>query len=96
MPDGSITNRSVTSTEFQTRAGLYLERAAVGPVIITKYDRPSRVVLDFEEYNRLQALAKARPTRRAVKAAELAPEEIEAIETADYSHIDPELGQLMD
>ncbi len=46
----------VTSTEFRSRAGLYLDAAAKGPVFITKHDRPSRVVLDIEEFERLSAL----------------------------------------
>ena len=87
--------KTVSSSEFQTRAGLYLDRAAVEPVVITKYRRPSRVLVDYEEYRRLEALAKARPTRRAIRVEELEPELIDAIAAADYSHIDAKLDRLM-
>ena len=89
-------DRAVGSTEFQNHAGLYLDRAGSEPVVITKYRRPSRVLMDFEAYTRLQALAKARPTRRAVKVEDLDPELAAALEAADYSHIDPDLNKLMD
>ena len=46
----------VTSREFQTRAGRYLDAAGRHPVFITKHGRTERVVLDVEEYRRLKAL----------------------------------------
>ncbi|HAN48297.1 MAG TPA: prevent-host-death protein [Nitrospira sp.] len=88
MPDQTI----VASTEFQTRAGLYIERAAKNPVFITKHSRPVRVLLDIEEYNRL----KARDTRKAYYAHELPDEVVEALKNSDLSHIDPKLDLLMD
>lgn len=94
MADKSL-RATVTSTEFQTRAGLYLDRAAAEPIVITKYRRPSRVLLDFDEYSRLQALAKARPTRRAARVEALDDETLQAIEAAEYTHIDPKLNRLM-
>jgi prevent-host-death family protein len=92
---GKILEGAISSTEFQTRAGLYFDRAATEPVVITKYRRPSRVLLDYDEYSRLQALARARPTRRAARVEDLEPDLVEAIEAADYSQIDPELDKLM-
>ena len=83
---------TVASTEFQNRAGLYIERAAKSPVFITKHKRPVRVLLDIEEYERL----KARDTRRAYFAEELPDEAIAALEATDYSHLDPKLDALMD
>jgi prevent-host-death family protein len=88
--------KTVSSTEFQNRAGLYLDRAGQGPVVITKYHRPSRVLIDFEEYEGLRARAKARPTRRALRPEDLPPEALRALEAADFSHLDPELDKLMD
>ena len=88
MPDQTI----VASTEFQTRAGLYIERAAKNPVFITKHSRPVRVLLDIEEYNRL----KARDTRKAYYAHELPDEVVKALKNSDLSHIDPKLDLLMD
>jgi prevent-host-death family protein len=83
---------TVASTEFQNRAGLYIERAAKSPVFITKHKRPVRVLLDIEEYERL----KARDTRKAYYAHELPEEAVAALEVVDFSHIDPELDRLMD
>lgn len=88
--------KTVSSTEFQNRAGLYLDKAGQGPVVITKYRRPSRVLIDFEVYEGLRARAKARPTRQALKSRDLPPETVRTIEAADFSHIDPELDRLMD
>ncbi len=85
---------TVSSTDFQNSAGRYLDQAASQPVVITKYRRPARVLMAFEEYERLQALAKARPTRRAFSAAALPDDIARAVEGADYDHIDPELDTL--
>ena len=83
---------TVTSTEFQSRAGLYIERAAKAPVFITKHSRPVRVLIDIEEYERLKAC----DTRRAYYAHELPDEFVEALKNSDFSHIDPKLDLLMD
>jgi prevent-host-death family protein len=73
----------VASTEFQNRAGLYMDHAAKAPVFITKHNRPNRVLLDIEEYNRL----KARDTRVAYWSGELPNDIVEALETADFTHL---------
>jgi prevent-host-death family protein len=88
MPDPT----TVASTEFQTRAGLYIERAAKGPVFITKHRRAVRVLIDIDEYNRLMA----RDTRQAFYANELPDDVVEALKNSDFSHIDPKLDLLMD
>ena len=82
---------SVTATEFQTRAGLYIEQAGRAPVFITKHRRPARVLIDIEEYERL----KARDTRRAYAVEDLPGEWTEALEKADYGKADPKLDALM-
>jgi len=87
--------RTVSASEFKNRAGRYIEQAASGAVVITRYDRPSRVLVDYEEYSRLQELARSRPTRQALAAEEMGADLIEALETAEYDHIDPELNKLM-
>ena len=69
-----------------------MEHAAKGPVFITKYSRPVRVLIDIEEYDRL----KARDTRRAYAAEEIPAEWAEALNDVDLSHIDPELNKLID
>lgn len=48
-----MTAKTVTASEFRAKAGVYLDDAARAPVIITKHDRPARVLLDVEEYQRL-------------------------------------------
>ncbi len=82
---------SVTATEFQTRAGLYIEQAGKAPVFITNHRRPTRVLIDIEEYERL----KARDTRRTYKVEELPAEWVAALEAADYGEADPKLDALM-
>jgi len=88
------TAKTVSSTDFQNSAGRYLDQAATGPVVITKYRRPARVLIAYEEYQRLQRLAKARPTRKAFSSAELPKDIATAVAAADYGHIDPELDKL--
>lgn len=85
-------NEYVASTDFQNRAGLYIERAAKAPVFITKHKRPVRVLVDIEEYERLAAL----DTRRVWLTEELPGEWIEAIANTTTDHIDPALDRLMD
>ncbi len=46
--------KNISSSEFQQRAGRYLDEAAKAPIFITRYDRPVRVLLDIEEYERLK------------------------------------------
>ena len=87
-----MTDLTVASTEFQTRAGLYIERAAKAPVFITKHSRPVRVLLDIDEYERL----KARDTRKAYYAHELPDEWIEALQNATFDHLDPSFDHLLD
>ena len=87
-----VSQTTVASTEFQNRAGLYIERSAKSPVFITKHSRPVRVLIDIEEYERL----KARDTRQANYAHELPDEWVSELKKADLSHIDPQLDQLMD
>lgn len=86
----------VSSTEFQTRTGLYIDEAAKAPVFITRHRRPQRVLLDVAEYERLRTLATHRPTREAFKVEDLPQEYIDALEDVDLSHIDPRLDELMD
>ena len=86
---------SISSSEFQNHAGLYLERGS-GTVVITRYNRPARVLVDYEEFEQLKELARHRPTRQAFKAEEMGAEIAAALEAADYSHIDPKLNTLME
>jgi prevent-host-death family protein len=83
---------TVASTEFQTRAGLYIEKAGKEPVFITKHKRPVRVLLDIDEYERL----KARDSRKAYFAHEVPADWIEPLENATFDHLDPRFDQLFD
>ena len=82
----------VASTEFQNRAGLYMDEAGKSPVFITKHNRPVRVLIDIDEYKRL----KARDTRQAYYAHELPAEAIDALQEATFDHLDPSLDHLLD
>ena len=84
--------RSVTSTDFQNRAGLYLDQAGKAPVFITKHRRPARVLMDIDEYMRLKQL----DTRQTLYAEELSDGDLELIKAADYGPRDPHLDKLMD
>lgn len=46
--------KHITSSEFRQQAGRYLDEAAKAPIIITRHSRPSRVLIDFEEYERFR------------------------------------------
>jgi prevent-host-death family protein len=86
---------TISSTEFQNRAGQYLERGS-GTVVVTRYNRPLKVIVDYEVFERLKALAKHRPTRKAMRVEDLPEDAVEALRSADFSHIDPELNNLME
>lgn len=68
-----MSNLTVAASEFQNRAGVYMEQAGKTPVFITRYSRPVRVLLDIEEYERL----KARDTREAIAPSDLTDAELE-------------------
>ena len=88
----STPTSSVSATEFQTRAGLYIEQSGKAPVFITKHRRLARVLIDIEEYERL----KARDTRQAYRTETLPDEWADALATADYGPADPALDALTD
>ncbi len=83
---------TVTATEFQTRAGAYIERSGKAPVVITKHSRPARVLVDFDEYERL----KSHDTRRALYPRELGPEARDALDLGYQGEATPELDHLLD
>ena len=82
---------NVTSTEFQTRAGRYIESSGKQPVFITKHDRPVRVLIDVDEYERL----KAHDTRQALAPHELDDEFKSELEKGFQGAPTPELDHLM-
>jgi len=66
-----MTAKTVTASEFRAKAGVYLDDAARAPVIITKHNRPARVLLDVEEYERLLNTS---PTQEAATASGVSPD----------------------
>lgn len=46
---------TLTSSEFEARAGAALDSAASSPVIVTKNGQPKNVVISYAEYQRLLA-----------------------------------------
>jgi prevent-host-death family protein len=90
MTEGST--QTVTATQFQQAVGKYIDDAAKGPVVITKHRRPARVLIDAAEYDRLKAL----DLRRAYYAEELGDDVLNALQAANFDHIDPALDRLMD
>ena len=87
-----MADQTVAATEFQNKVGYYLDQAGKAPVVITRHRRPSRVLVDIDEYRRL----KERDTRQAFLIEDIPEDWIEAIANADFSHIDPELDRLLD
>lgn len=83
----NTTNNTVSATDFQNAVGRYIEQSARRPVFITKHQHPARVLLDYEEYQRLKA--QDRKTPRHYDAADLPEDVIEALEKADYGPEDP-------
>lgn len=88
----AMADKQVTSTEFQNKAGVYLDNAGREPVFITRHNRPYRVLIDIVDYERLKKF----DTRKHYYAHELPSEWVEALEKADFSHLDPELDKLLD
>lgn len=87
-----MATKSITSTEFQTRAGQYLEESSKAPVIITRHRRPVRVLLDIDEYKRLMAI----DTRVALYPNELSAELKTTLEKGYQGRATPELDHLME
>ncbi len=85
-----MTEFTIPSTEFQSRAGAYIERSAKEPVFITKHNRPVRVLLDIEAYRKLQ-----KTYREAMLVAELDDVDLHALLTADLPAEATELNHLM-
>ena len=86
------TESNVSSTEFQARAGLYIELSAKEPIVITKHKRPARVLVDYEEYNRL----KKYDTRVALTAGEFDDVFSEELKEGYQGEPTPDLDHLME
>lgn len=67
----------VTAREVQKMFGRYHDQALAAPVTVTKYGRPSVVILSAAEYERLRKL-----DRQALAVTELSDSDIDAIRAA--------------
>jgi prevent-host-death family protein len=67
----------VTARDVQKMFGRYHDRALAKPVTVTKYGRPSVVILSATEYERLKKL-----DREALAVTELSERDIAAIKAA--------------
>ena len=71
--------------DFQKRLGEFTDIARREPVMITGHGRPSLVFLAAEDYERLRLIEER--SIRAIRTADVPAETIEAIMTADLSHL---------
>lgn len=71
-------NSTVSATDFQQAVGAYFDEAARGPVVVTKHGRPTRVLLDVQEYERLVGLANRQASIHTPSLAEV----IKAVKSA--------------
>lgn len=81
----------VTSSEFQKEYGRYSTLAKRQPVTITNHGRAELVVLDAEEYERLQRL----DTRVAMPTEALSEAELEELERSEIPEETKKLDVLV-
>jgi prevent-host-death family protein len=74
-----------SASEFQKRVGEFSDIARREPVTVTRHGRPSLVLLSAEDYARLRDIEQR--ATKAIRAVDLPPETVEAIRTADLSHL---------
>lgn len=67
----------ITAAEVQKNFGRFQDKAMVTPVTVTKYGRPTVVILAAAEYERLKKL-----DRQALAVEELSDRDIAAIKAA--------------
>jgi prevent-host-death family protein len=77
----SMTNVTLTASEFQDHVGEALDRSLSQPVVITKHGRPGNVALSYGEYERLSAR-----DRRAARVEDLSNDELAAIGASEMEH----------
>lgn len=49
---------TISSSEFLKSPGQYFDQASKSPVVITKYNRPTRVLIDIDLYKRIAEIEK--------------------------------------
>jgi prevent-host-death family protein len=75
----------INASEFQRRVGEYSDIARREPVMVTRHGRASLVLLSAEDYARLRHIEER--STRAMAIGDLPRETIEAMRTADLSHL---------
>lgn len=80
----------VPAGEFKKYTGKYQDMALSAPITITKHDRPSLVLLSFDEYQKLTG-----STQRALHVSQLSEDSLDAIMNSrvpeKYDHLNDEL-----
>jgi prevent-host-death family protein len=76
---------TTNASDFQKRLGEFTDLARREPVMITRHGRPSLVLLAAEDYERLKMIEER--STKAIRTADLPAETIEAMKTADLSHL---------
>ena len=76
---------TISASEFQKRVGEFSDIARREPVTVTRHGRASLVLISAEDYGRLRLIEKR--STRAIKVDDLAPSTVEAMRTADVSHL---------
>jgi len=76
---------TTNASDFQKRLGEFTDLARREPVMITRHGRPSLVLLAAEDYARLKVIEER--STKAVRTADLPAETIDAMKTADLSHL---------
>ena len=76
---------TTNASDFQKRLGEFTDLARREPVMITRHGRPSLVLLAAEDYARLKMIEER--STKAIRTADLPAETIEAMKTADLSHL---------
>jgi prevent-host-death family protein len=79
---------TTNASDFQKRLGEFTDLARREPVMITRHGRPSLVLLAAEDYERLKVIEER--STKAIRTADLPNETIDAMKTADLSHLPPD------
>jgi prevent-host-death family protein len=76
---------TTNASDFQKRLGEFTDLARREPVMITRHGRPSLVLLAAEDYERLKMIEER--STKAIRTADLPTETIDAMKSADLSHL---------
>ena len=75
----------ISASEFQKRVGEFSDIARREPVTVTRHGRPSLVLISAEDYKRLRQIEQR--MTKALRTSDLPRETVDAIRTADLSHL---------